>query len=120
MAATGINPLVGHLFVGVLLVAGVAAGLVAGVWPMVAAEAQNADAAISSEKVPLYKPSSRSPEPLDIRKNSYGATRSAPEALGIGEQAPAFKLPKSGGGYFEFSARRNESDLVIVFYRGHW
>ena len=115
-AETGVEMGVGKLKVDVLLWL----LLLAWIFPIDDAWAAIGDAAPASEKVPRYKPSSRSPEPLDIRTNSYGATRTAPDALGIGQQAQAFRLPKSGGGKFEFSAGGGDSDLVIVFYRGHW
>lgn len=69
---------------------------------------------------PRYKPSSRSPEPMDIRSNAYGASRSAPDALKIGDHAPDFTLPRAGGGTVSLGAARQDGPVVIVFYRGHW
>jgi hypothetical protein len=69
---------------------------------------------------PRYKPSSRSPQPLDIRTNAYGASRSAPDALKIGERAPDFTLPRADGGIVSLAEARRAGPVVIVFYRGHW
>ncbi len=73
---------------------------------------------------PRYKPSSRSAEPIDLSANHYGGSLLAPAALEIGEKAPDFTLPVSGGGTFHLqshlqSAAQN-GPVVIVFYRGHW
>lgn len=69
---------------------------------------------------PRYKPSSRAPAAVDIRSNRYGASRSAPNALAIGEQAPDFSAPKAGGGLVSLRQLRKDGDVVIIFYRGHW
>lgn len=69
---------------------------------------------------PRYKPSSRSPEPMDIRTNAYGASRSAPDALEIGDTAPDFTLPRAGGGTVSLSGARATGPVAIIFYRGHW
>ena len=74
----------------------------------------------SASDIPLYKPSSRAPEPIDISSNAYGHSVFAPDALGIGEVAPEFRLPLSGGGFYSLEGRNNASPLVIIFYRGHW
>lgn len=68
---------------------------------------------------PHYKPASRAPAPMDIRTNAYGASRSAPSALGIGDLAPDFLIPGVAG---EISLERLRAlgDVVLVFYRGHW
>ena len=68
---------------------------------------------------PHYKPSSRSPE-MDIRTNAYGASRSAPDALRIGDQAPDFRVPIVGGGHLALTEIRASGPVVLVFYRGHW
>jgi len=70
--------------------------------------------------VPRYKPSSRSPEPLDIRTNSYGASRSAPAALEIGDRVPDFTLPRAGGGTVSLEGALQRGPVAIIFYRGHW
>ncbi|MEM8766375.1 MAG: hypothetical protein AAGE43_02940 [Pseudomonadota bacterium] len=70
--------------------------------------------------VPLYKPSSRNPEPLDITSNAYGFSRSAPNALAIGDRAPDFRLRRAGGGELQLSEYLAGGDVVLVFYRGHW
>lgn len=67
-----------------------------------------------------YKPSSRSPEAIDIRSNSYGASRLAPTALKIGEQAPGFQLPLASGGSVSLQQLRQQGPVAIIFYRGHW
>ena len=69
---------------------------------------------------PFYKPSSRSPEPIDILSNAYGLSRSAPEALAIGDQAPDFTLPRAGGGQVDLADYLEQGPLVLIFYRGHW
>ncbi len=73
-----------------------------------------------SDTFPAYKPSSRSPAPLDIRSNAYGASRDAPDALKIGEVAPDFAAPRAGGGIVNSRILRREGPLVLIFYRGHW
>ncbi len=69
---------------------------------------------------PMYKPSSRSPAAIDITTNEYGFSRSAPGALGIGDTAPDFTLPRAGGGVVQLSELRNDGPVAIIFYRGHW
>jgi hypothetical protein len=69
---------------------------------------------------PRYKPSSRSPEPMDIRTNAYGASRSAPDALEIGDTAPDFTLPRAGGGALSLADLRGSGPVALIFYRGHW
>ena len=69
---------------------------------------------------PRYKPSSRSPEPIDLSANVYGGSLLAPAALAIGEKAPDFTLPVSGGGTFQLQSVAVNGPVVIVFYRGHW
>ena len=70
--------------------------------------------------VPRYKPSSRSPEPLDIRTNTYGASRSAPGAVEIGDRVPDFTLPRAGGGTVSLKGALKRGPVAIIFYRGHW
>lgn len=79
-----------------------------------------AGADVNANNVPLYKPSSRSPEPVDISSNVYGASSLAPTAIAIGEVAPEFKLPVSGGGLYESTAATTNNPTAIIFYRGHW
>ena len=74
----------------------------------------------AQEVFPAYKRSSRSPAPMDIRLNAYGASRDAPAALGIGDAAPDFAAPRAGGGIVTSRTLRRQGPLVIVFYRGHW
>jgi hypothetical protein len=69
---------------------------------------------------PRYKPSSRSPEPIDLSVDRYGGSSLAPAALVIGEKAPDFTLPVSGGSTFHLQAAVDNGPVVIVFYRGHW
>ena len=70
--------------------------------------------------IPRYKPSSRSPEPLDIRSNAYGASRNAPDAHGIGSRVEDFTIPRAGGGSVSLSEARAAGPVAIIFYRGHW
>ena len=79
-----------------------------------------ATAASGADDFPRYKPSSRSPEPLDIRTNSYGASRFAPEALEIGDAVPDFSVPRAGGGTVSLADVRSDGPVAIIFYRGHW
>jgi len=69
---------------------------------------------------PTYKPSSYSAEPIDISLNAYGASSMAPEALAMGEIAPDFELPVSGGGLYTLSKNTDQGIVAIIFYRGHW
>jgi hypothetical protein len=69
---------------------------------------------------PAYKPASRAPAPMDIRTNAYGASRSAPDALQIGDLAPHFNLPRAGGGAVSIVEKYESGPLVLIFYRGHW
>ncbi len=72
------------------------------------------------DSVPKYKPSSRAPEPLDIRTNAYGFSRSAPQALGIGDTVPDFSATNPQGQDIVLAELRAQGPVVIVFYRGHW
>ena len=74
----------------------------------------------AADDVPRYKPSSRSPEPMSILSNAYGASRSAPDALAIGDVAPGFTLPRAGGGAVTLADYRAEGPVALIFYRGHW
>lgn len=74
----------------------------------------------SSAQYPRYKPSSRSPEALDIRTDAYGASRDAPDALGIGALVPDFTVPRAGGGSIVLSDALAQGPVVLIFYRGHW
>ena len=69
---------------------------------------------------PRYKPSSRSPAALDILSNEYGYSRTAPEALAIGDQAPDFSLPGPFGTHAVLSELLKSGPAVLIFYRGHW
>ncbi|MDA0272501.1 MAG: redoxin domain-containing protein [Proteobacteria bacterium] len=75
---------------------------------------------VGAVEPPRYKPSSRSPEPIDLSANGYGGSLLAPDALVIGEKAPDFSLPVSGGGTFNLQSAADKGPVVIVFYRGHW
>ena len=77
-------------------------------------------AANAATETPKYRPSSRSPEPIDITTNSYGFSRTAPDALELGLTAPDFVLPRAGGGSSALAQARAQGPVVIVFYRGHW
>lgn len=69
---------------------------------------------------PRYKPSTGSPQALDIRSNTYGASRDAPDALGIGDVVPNFEVRKVGGGTVSLGTLRKQGSVVLIFYRGHW
>lgn len=73
-----------------------------------------------AEDYPRYKPASRNPEPIDIRTNAYGASRSAPDALRIGDTAPDFVVPQADEGSLSLQAMRASGPVVLIFYRGHW
>ena len=75
---------------------------------------------IASDLHPRYKPSSRSPEPIDIRTNAYGFSQSAPEALEIGQIAPDFEVLAPDEQIISSAELRRDGPLVVVFYRGHW
>ena len=77
-------------------------------------------AGAEDELFPRYKPSSRSAQPIDIRTNAYGASRSAPAALSIGERVADFTVPRAGGGVVSLSDARDRGPVAIIFYRGHW
>ena len=68
---------------------------------------------------PLYKPSARSPAPLDITTNEYGYSTNAPQALAIGDKAPDFVVPGQSK-QLSLAALRRNGPVVIIFYRGHW
>lgn len=69
---------------------------------------------------PRYKPSSRSPEAIDIRTNAYGFSQSAPNALRISDIAPDFEVLSPDEKTISSRELREQGPLVIVFYRGHW
>ncbi|NKB99190.1 MAG: hypothetical protein GKR90_11955 [Pseudomonadales bacterium] len=77
-------------------------------------------AVIAAGEVPLYKPSSRAPEPLDIRTNQYGYSSTAPNALAIGDIAPDFEVLTPQETLLSSQKLRSDGPLAIVFYRGHW
>ena len=74
----------------------------------------------TTEDFPRYKPSSRSVEAIDIRTNEYGASRTAPFALGVGDIAPDFSVPRVGGGDISLAKLASQGPVALVFYRGHW
>ena len=75
---------------------------------------------LAEDLFPRYKPSSRSPEPIDIRTNAYGFSQSAPDALKVGEIAPDFEVLSPEQTVISSAELRAEGPLVVVFYRGHW
>lgn len=77
-------------------------------------------AVIAVGEVPLYKPSSRAPEPLDIRTNQYGYSSTAPNALAIGDVAPDFEVLTPQETLLSSEKLRADGPLAIIFYRGHW
>jgi hypothetical protein len=77
-------------------------------------------ATAADEQFPRYKPYSKAPAPVDIRTNRYGATRSAPLALGIGDTVPDFTLPRAGGGEGSLTEALRDGPVALIFYRGHW
>ena len=100
------------------LAASVMCGIVIALVVLLAGPAVHA--ASAKDGIPRYKPSARSPAALDIRTNAYGASRSAPHALEIGDSAPDFSAPRSGGGLVSLRRVRQQGPVVIIFYRGHW
>ena len=76
--------------------------------------------AASAQDFPAYKPSSRSPEAIDIRSNAYGLSPDAPKALEIGDTAPDIAAPRVGGGVVNTRLLRRQGEVVLVFYRGPW
>ena len=79
-----------------------------------------AAASEASSAKPLYKPSSRSPQPMDILSNAYGASTSAPEALEVGDVAPEFSVPAAGDATFSLKSALEQGSVALIFYRGHW
>ncbi len=75
---------------------------------------------LAQADTPRYKPSSVSPQALDITRNSYGYSSTAPNALAIGDIAPNFVLPGSGGQTIALKQLRAAGPVAIIFYRGHW
>ncbi len=75
---------------------------------------------LAAAPVPLYKPSSRAPEPLDITQNAYGYSATAPDALRIGDAAPDFDVAGLNGTRVRLAELRARGPVVIIFYRGHW
>jgi len=73
-----------------------------------------------NDLAPLYKPSGRSPQAMDIRLPAYGASQTAPLALTIGDKVPDFVVPRAAGGQVSLANLRQRGPVVIVFYRGHW
>ena len=69
---------------------------------------------------PRYKPSGRSPEPVDITLNAYGYSANAPDALEIGDKAPDFRVVTPNGVTLTSQRLRASGDVAIIFYRGHW
>lgn len=82
--------------------------------------APSLNASAANDDVPRYKPASRAPEPMDITSNRYGASRSAPHALGLGAIAPDFELPRAGGGMVSLASMAEHGPVAVIFYRGHW
>ena len=73
----------------------------------------------ANAEVPMYKPSSRWPVPLDITSNDYGRSASAPEALEIGDVAPDFTV-EGPDGSIALADLRARGPVALIFYRGHW
>ena len=42
------------------------------------------------------------------------------KTLAVGEQAPDFALPETGGGTFKLSAYRDKRAVALVFLRHTW
>lgn len=75
---------------------------------------------LADTAVPLYKPSSRAPQAVDITTNAYGFSRTAPDALRIGDKPANFILPRAGGGNVSLKDKLTSGPVVLIFYRGHW
>ncbi len=69
---------------------------------------------------PMYKPSSRSLEPMSIADPAYGAYGDAPEAPGMGATLPDFEVALADGGTFALAEARKAGPVLIMFYRGFW
>ena len=94
--------------------------LIAWLFSVSALTALPAVAMAAEAQVPRYKPSSSSPEPINILRKDYGGSRSAPNALGIGDRMADFTLPQAGGGTVSLASQRAAGPVAVVFYRGHW
>jgi len=58
---------------------------------------------------------------IPITSNFYGRFIHGQKAPKIGEQAPRFVLPTSGGGEFDLDeALALGKPVVVIFYRGFW
>jgi hypothetical protein len=78
------------------------------------------DSSPANTEVPKYKRYSSEPKPVDITDNNYGFSRSAPDALEIGDTAADFSLARAGGGTVNLTNLRRHGPVAIIFYRGHW
>jgi hypothetical protein len=73
-----------------------------------------------AQEAPKLKPSKFSKQPIDITTRAYGAYAGTPKALNVGDVVPDFTLPLSRGGEFKLSEELKKSELMLIFYRGHW
>ncbi|MCH9686733.1 MAG: hypothetical protein K0V04_35195 [Deltaproteobacteria bacterium] len=69
---------------------------------------------------PMYKPSSRSQEPMSIADPAYGAYGDAPDAPGMGATLPDFEVALADGGTFAMAEARKAGPVLVMFYRGFW
>lgn len=67
--------------------------------------------------------SKRPPEYTRVMKRAteeLRASGAAERALGVGDEAPLFKLPRIGGGSLELGFMLEQSPVVVSFFRGRW
>ena len=69
---------------------------------------------------PLFKPSSKSPEPIPITTDAYGYFSVAPDAPALGDKADDFTAPVASGGTFDLAQARAAGPVLLMFYRGFW
>lgn len=79
-----------------------------------------ADGPAAPGEPPRFKPSEKSPAPVDITTDDYGAFASAPNAPHVGDVIPDFSLPRARGGQFRLSEELKKGQVLLIFYRGHW
>jgi len=57
---------------------------------------------------------------FDRDAEATGAPGAFPDAVGVGDRAPAFRLPDARGGEVALDALLDDGPVVLVFYRGAW
>lgn len=69
---------------------------------------------------PMYKPSSSSTAPMSITDPAYGASKTAPNAPGMGVTLEDFEVALADGGTYSLADARRAGPVLIMFYRGYW